>query len=697
MRWISILFWLLLILYLGLVVYLNRALFFSTFDEVYWKDKYEHSQWKLPLSQRTLGDDGLYLYEGYRLIRGADPTTLNAEVPPLAKYLIGASIVTFGNGYVYGFITTTAALLLFFVLSQLLTKNVLLSFVATALVALDPLIAKQFTLTMLDGLQLVFLLLSLLCTLAFVRTKQSLKSLLWAIGAGASVGFFAEVKFPVFAPVIAIVLLVTIWKAKNNLTHIATFLLSAAVAYLIPYLPYFYQGHTFAQWISVQKWIVMFFAKSGLTPTVGSAAATLLFNRNQNLFTREFLSVPEWSPAWPVITGIGIFGLIHTYRSGAKRLTYAPVAAITVLLLSFNLIIPFWTRYLVSVLPFLYLGTILALSKSPATLRIVLIVLLLLANTTRITGAIVPSPQPMVNQFLIDWKHGFFRDMYEATAAESKREMTRDAFYTFGRRVWYDAEIEEAEPIIEPYRWHPFTSPQFVPVRITYKTRSLGSFTTRAIVPVVREQGAWRVAWNWNLVLPDLTPSSHLDTQVEPARRGTLFAADGTPLAQDRESILVWLDPTRVDKKTEEKLFAALETLFEKKIKAVHFHERYVRLGELGLPMAMGVVMHPVDTESRTFLNNFPALTTTPAFGRFTILSDTYSIGTVGNTLFDECCSLLYTTTSYDGMSGLENTYNSVLKGENGGSLVLKDGNGEIVQTFIDKKKQDGKNVRLTQ
>lgn len=89
----------LLVFYLGLIIWTNYALFTSRFDQEYWKDRYEHSQWKLPLSTRTLGDDGLFLYEGYRLARGDDPTNYNSEVPPLGKYLIGASIATLGNGY----------------------------------------------------------------------------------------------------------------------------------------------------------------------------------------------------------------------------------------------------------------------------------------------------------------------------------------------------------------------------------------------------------------------------------------------------------------------------------------------------------------------------------------------------------------------------------------------------------------------
>ncbi|EKD87578.1 MAG: hypothetical protein ACD_36C00015G0001, partial [uncultured bacterium] len=153
---------LIILAHLALILFTNRALFFSTFDEAYWKDKYEHSQWKLPLSARTLGDDGLYLYEGFRLIRGGDPTLLNAEVPPLGKYLIGLSILIFGNGYWYGFLINTLSLITLLFLSNILLKNLLGALLVTTLIATDPLITSQFPLSMLDSLQLLFLLLTFL-------------------------------------------------------------------------------------------------------------------------------------------------------------------------------------------------------------------------------------------------------------------------------------------------------------------------------------------------------------------------------------------------------------------------------------------------------------------------------------------------------------------------------------------------------
>src|SRR3989344_7148489 len=74
------------------VIYFNKNAFIEKYDTAYWKDRYEHSQWQLPLSERIIGDDGLYAYAGYKLVHGLDPTIISAEVPPVGKYIFGFSI-----------------------------------------------------------------------------------------------------------------------------------------------------------------------------------------------------------------------------------------------------------------------------------------------------------------------------------------------------------------------------------------------------------------------------------------------------------------------------------------------------------------------------------------------------------------------------------------------------------------------------
>ena len=97
MKKLTISFILLLLLFAAVFFWANRANLSSIYDPAYWNDRFNHSQWRLPLSPRTIGDNGLYAFEGYQLIHGGDPTQFNAEIPPLGKYAIGAVIHVFGH------------------------------------------------------------------------------------------------------------------------------------------------------------------------------------------------------------------------------------------------------------------------------------------------------------------------------------------------------------------------------------------------------------------------------------------------------------------------------------------------------------------------------------------------------------------------------------------------------------------------
>lgn len=682
----------------GLVFWAHRALYTSTFDVTYWKDKYEHSQWKLPLSERILGDDGLYLYEGYRLMQGEDPTTLNAEVPPLGKYLIGASILVFGNGYIYGFISTTLALASLFLLSFALTANMTLSLIAVLVVSLDPLIAQQFSLTMLDSTQLLFGLLSLWLLTIVIKRRQPQVPYTLLLILGITYGLFAATKAPIFSPLLLVVIALALGIKYRSIKPFIPVVVAAGVTYMLPYAWYFRLGHSVRDWLGVQKWILSFYRGSYVSPNIGSVLTTLIINRYQNLFSRAWEFADHWTFAWPAISGLVFVELYRIIRRKKIEIrSHYPLIIFVALSLGFLSIIPFWTRYLVTVLPVVYL---LALTHIPKYLERYtrwVVIGLICVNIMPFVQTVFPTPKATLEQFTSDWGHGFFQDMYEATTTDTKKSITRQEYYRLGQQILYDAQIEEGSFAIQPFRWQNFTSSERIPVHITYKTRNLGSFDEDVTIPLVKQNGQWRVSWQWDVFLKDFTPAARLETTVDPAKRGGIFALDGTPLAEDKESQLIWLLPEKIDKETEAELFETVEALFDRRIKAVHFHERYVRLGSLGKPIPLGVLMQAQNPETQTLLTRFPALMTTPSYGRFVVQTSGYEIGAVTNTLYSECCSLLYTTSSYDGRDGLEKEYNALLKGENGGSLILKDNNGKSIRTIIQKTKRDGQNVRLTQ
>lgn len=661
-----------LLAHLALILWTNRALFLSKFDEVYWKDKYEQSQWKLPLSVRTLGDDGLYLYEGYRLAHGADPTLLNAEVPPLGKYIIGATVRGFDNGHIYGLLVYAGVLAIFYLLALTLLPAPV-AIVATVLLALDPLLTSQATITMLDSLQLLFLLLFFL-----LLTKRAHPAFL-----GIVIGLFAETKFGILAPLLIAVAAVSLWPKWR---HILVLLVCAAGAYALPYVYYFALGHSILDWMRVQKWIVSFYLSSNLTPTVGSAAVTLMGGYVQNIFSRGWVEVGEWSPLWPAVTlaAIGMF-----LRDGRWRYLGLFVAATFV----FYMLIPFWTRYLLLLLPFLYLAGAAAIAKLSPKIAVPVFAVFLLLNAGSSLRIIFPTPEGTVQQFAYEWQHGFFQDMYENLAIDKKSAVTRDDFRKIGLTAYHDAQIEAAQITIENPVWSRIRQTQTIPLTITYFTRSLGAFTAHVSMPIVREDGRWRIPWEWSMLLPDLNEKTRIQTTIIPARRGSILGSDKKPLAEDVPGVLVWVTPGQIEKSQEEELLSLLETVFDGKLPKVAVHQRIFGNTLSQVPVPVGVIPHVKTDPNVMTIATYPGVTFTQSFTRLYHPNNIVELGKLTNTAYTECCSYLYQTTNYDGISGVELTKNNKLKGVHGGTLTLVDANGTLLQTFISRGKQDGENV----
>ncbi len=663
-----------MIAYCALVFYANRAAFTSSFDANYWKDRYEQSQWQLPVSTRTIGDDGLYLYEGWRVIKGDDPTTYNAEVPPLGKYLIGTSILLFNNGNWYGLIVTTFSIIAFFFLAKLLLQKTVLSLILTLLFLTDPLLTSQFPLTMLDSLQ-TFFAISTMAILIFVM--QNPQKQLSVVLLGISFGLLAATKAPIFSPWLGLIIAFSLLATFRRVWPMVIFCMAAGITYLIPYIPYFLMGHTFGEWLDVQKWILSVYRSTSTMANPGSALTTLLLNRYQNIFTKMWEPASMWSLAWPIITITAITGWI-TSKDRRVELPAACFVFIMLIVLSFT---SFWIRYLLPILPFLYLGAFTCLMQRKKMWVVPCAIILLGANLYSSTNILFPTPEKAVKEFAYAWTHGFFQDMYEQLASSAKTT-DRASFHRLGLQTLYDGQIEAATiEIIDPH-WSRFQSPQNVALQITYFTRELGPLTEHRTISVVNQQGKWVLLWKWSDLLEGFDETKRLATTNIPARRGSIISADNQFLAHDLPGFMVWVTPKDVDGGKENDMLAALEEAFGRHPGAVSIHHRYVgnTLPDIAIPIGT----------LRNQLQQFPGISYTPHFVR--VASES---GTIINTAYKECCSLLYSTTNYDGISGLEKEYNNQLKGKNGGQLVIKDQTGSIVRTILDLPKQDGNDVVL--
>lgn len=372
------------IIQLGYRIYGYRASYSTRFDPNYWTKRYNDSQWtpksscivtdphinphtcvwddnwydthKATFKSNAtvpIGDDGLYTYAGYQYIKGHDPTTLNAEIPPLGKYAIGLSIVLFHNQNIFALFAGLLALGSLFLLNTQIFKNKFLAFIPVVLFSLEPLFYTQLRAPFLDTFYLSFLLL----TFFFFLRKN------YVLG-GIFLGCMMSVKASssTFILVILVALIyLFLTRAFREMRKLLLLVLSSAIVFIAAYLRYFLLGHSVREFIGVQTWIVHFYA-NGAHPNPVNALQMLLLGR-WTTWWGPTSHIPEWSLSWSVLLVVFCVYLLYAIKTRYKGKTLL-LALWILLYLGLFVVVPVWPRYLLLVLPFLYNLTVWLFSRS---------------------------------------------------------------------------------------------------------------------------------------------------------------------------------------------------------------------------------------------------------------------------------------------------------------------------------------------
>jgi predicted membrane-bound dolichyl-phosphate-mannose-protein mannosyltransferase len=190
-----------------------RGILRERFDTTYMYDLYEHSQWSIGKSIRSISDAGLYEVAGHQLVTKNTFYDINPEVPPLGKYIIGISILLFHNGKILSAFLYLISIGLFYLVVSELVKKPLLKLLAVLLYVSEPLIFSQAGLSMLDLPQLCALLAHMLILLRIHNHKKI--SLLNILLAGISFGAFISIKIGFLSLIILFVDLFILYEQKK--------------------------------------------------------------------------------------------------------------------------------------------------------------------------------------------------------------------------------------------------------------------------------------------------------------------------------------------------------------------------------------------------------------------------------------------------------------------------------------------------
>jgi hypothetical protein len=673
-----------------LIIYFNRNSFFNAYNLGYWKDRFEHSQWQLPLSNRIIGDDGLFSYVGYTLTRGEDPSKNNPETQPVAKYLIGFSIILFNNPVYYSLIMGFSSLILFFLLCERLFKNKVNSLFATLILFLDPLFFSQFWKAWVDIAQLFFLLLSLL---AITYLKKSEKRIvLFSILSGVSLGLFTQVKLPIIFPILLIIESFVFIKNKL-IKEYFIYLISFLVGVFIPYIQYFLLGNSLLDFIRFQKYIASFYYKSQLVNHFGAIWQSLVLGNFINISGGGLTRVLEWWLLWPVSFFISLFTFLYLLVKKDKNSFLKGLGFfVFVSLLIFGLI-PSYPRYLVILIPFFYIFFVFFIDKFINNkYKLFLYVIIVMYGIINSFIFLFPKPDSLINNFYHNFSHMYFQDIYEENILSNNTNLTINEFRQISMSAMKSAQVENIE-IKELERNIPLDSNKaWVKVRINYKTLNLGSFSEEKTINLIKYGSEWKINWDWGIVLNNFLPGNVVITTLDVGKRGSIIK-NGKILAKDTSSYLISVNPEEIDLKKENIMLKKISSLSG--IVPVRLQNAYLENVLPGEYVPLVTLSETISDNEIKELLAFSGVKLTSYQSRL-YNPEELSRQSIKNTFYNECCTRIYSSYNFHGVDGLEKQFDEKLSGFNGGKIEIMDKNRSLIRTIIKKPYKNGQDVSLS-
>ena len=344
------------LIYLVIFFWQNRGRFLRPYDYSYFGKLYSQSQYiKGSASEGGIGDDGLYAFAGYYYITGGDISRVSFESPPLAKYLIGVSIILFHNELVINLFYAVILLITVYQLGILLTGDRLIAATSAVLTIIDPLFTNQYAFSMLDLPMTLLFLGGLVFYLYGSKQKNPYREFF------ISALFFALSFTTRFFPILPLLLLILgmnlVKRGRRHWLSFSIFIcLVLPLTYIIVHLQYIL-SHSFMDFLHYQYWIIRW--RFGEPFVVGNMLTTILtgYYRSwwqQNLWLRR----TDWSLLVPVNF---FLGTLSFWRWRKKNPQNSIGMLVLVYIVYCSLATVGVTKFLLPVYPLIIIGSMTTL------------------------------------------------------------------------------------------------------------------------------------------------------------------------------------------------------------------------------------------------------------------------------------------------------------------------------------------------
>lgn len=525
------------LLLISFAFYAFRNIYRTPYDNAYIQDLYDHSQWTMPISIRSIGDEKLYQLAGYISVTSGNLFTINPEAPPLAKYLYGFSILLTNNAYLFNIPLFLIAIFLVYKLAFEIMQNKKQASLACLLFCMSPLAIAQIKYTMLDLPQLLTFLAHAYMLMRYGKTKRIIFALLSGVFFGAFMG--TKIGFFGLAILMADALYLYKMKCLSTMLHI---IITSILVYIAVFIPYILR-EGILQWLRAEKWVLWFYLSSNARAFPGLVFFALFGGITKGWNTNDaWRFVEYWTILWPFM---GVVFLAKLWNLLTRKVTitheYLYALCVTTLLLTSFLVVPFFPRYLLLTLPFFLIFISPKINRFSARSKIMLSIILL----TQFVLFLFPQPSSMIKNVENLWEIGVYQDLYSSLDKQTQRSTNRLAFWRTGKNIEHDLHLTSKDITISiPFFVLPWENRVSTGASIRYTT-PVGPITYNVPLTLLRENNEWKIRWDENFFYPRLKTYQSIRYISIPSTFSRIFIQE-TLISEGSGKQIVYVTPNKI-------------------------------------------------------------------------------------------------------------------------------------------------------
>lgn len=313
------------------------------------------------------------------------------------------------------------------------------------------------------------------------------------------------------------------------------------------------------------------------------------------------------------------------------------------------------------------------------------------------------TPEAIFNEYIKQFSSKDYNKMLSLVSEEElkKYDYTKESFIKKYQNIYNGIEVSDIRVLSKHFTYdeeHDSYEGSFKTEMDTFIGEIQSTFTLSFIKEEKNEEDAWKIQWSPSLIFPEMGWEDKISAKTIIPTRGEIVDRNGIPLAQNTELYELGIIPSRLGEEKEkniERISQFFHIPKENITKALN--QKWVK-PELFVPITTMPVDFKLDSVD---LMDIPGASFQIKTIRYYPLKESaaHLIGYVRKVTKEDLekdQNHVYSANDYIGKSGLEETFEELLRGKKGGSIQIIDEDGKLKKVLKEIEVKDGENITVT-